>query len=234
MAVKTYRIQKLDQEFGRFGRDGLLNEIQLHSDSSKLKHSNIVEFYGHAKDHRFAYLFFELCDGTLEQYIEERGGKLSESEARKFGAQILEGLRALHGLGFSHRDLKANNVLMKDGVCKVSDLGLGTDKQRFNSSVGALGVRAPESILRDIRTLAVDIWSLGIMMHMMVFIEFPFANSGSGIEKAIVYDPYEIPEEPKIGPEFRDMLEKCLEKDPVRRITTVELCQHPCFTGVKN
>lgn len=95
-------------------------------------------------DKTHVYLFLELCDQGLDQYIKDKGGKISESEARTFGLQILNGLSALHSVNMSHRDLKLDNVLLKNGQCKISDLGFGSDQKILNTTVGAIGIRAPE------------------------------------------------------------------------------------------
>lgn len=58
----------------------------------------------------------ELCDETLQKFLEKKGKALSESEALKIGSQILSGMCALHGKNISHRDLKFDNILVKDGV----------------------------------------------------------------------------------------------------------------------
>ena len=44
-------------------------------------------------------------------------------------------------------------------------------------------------------------------------------------------DPLKIPDQPKLSLEYKDLLIKCLEKDPAKRITVVELCNHPLFDG---
>jgi len=68
-------------------------------------------------------------------------------------------------------------------------------------------------------------------MHQMVFKEHPFENKGKAVELAIFLTPYTIPTNPNISPEYKDMLKKCLEKDPFKRITAEELSKHPCFRG---
>ena len=78
-------------------------------------------------------------------------------------------MSALHNVGIIHRDLKLDNVLLKNGVCKISDLGFGSDQKILTTTVGAIGIRAPEYMSNEIRTEVVDVWSFGIVMHMMVF-----------------------------------------------------------------
>jgi len=49
--------------------------------------------------------------------------KLLESEALNYLEQILEGFRSLHEKNIMHRDFKADNIFISDGVCKIGDFG---------------------------------------------------------------------------------------------------------------
>ena len=59
---------------------------------------------------------------------------LSEAEVRFYGAETVLAIAALHALGFAHRDVKPDNLLIdKEGHLKLADLGLAksvTAKQR--------------------------------------------------------------------------------------------------------
>lgn len=55
----------------------------------------------------------EYCPGgDLAGLLERRGKPLSEKDAIFYIAEIIEGLKELHTLGFVHRDLKPDNVLL--------------------------------------------------------------------------------------------------------------------------
>lgn len=41
-----------------------------------------------------------------------------------YAEQLVEGMDALNEKGFLHRDLKFENILVKDGVVKIGDFGL--------------------------------------------------------------------------------------------------------------
>jgi len=125
-------------------------------------------------------------------YIMDRFGrdvfdfmKLGEHSKRGVGYEnaviiftsVCEGLASLHRLGYAHRDMKSENVLVEhdlrpDGTyivtgVKVIDLGLACDMEDETTryeSCGSRGFMAPESIMRRVQNPAVsDSWSLACL-----------------------------------------------------------------------
>lgn len=76
-----------------------------------------------------------------------------------------------------HRDLKASNIFLKDGICKIGDLGFAKKCEEDNingSKAGTPIIMAPE-ILEDKKYgIKVDIWSLGVVFYHMLYGEYPF------------------------------------------------------------
>jgi len=127
VAVKMVRLEMIKMFQGVFDQERLMKEIQLMQDLSKNPHENIVKFYDYVEQDRVVYMMMELCDTTLLNHLKEKK-KFTEEEALRYGAQILEGLHELHERSISHRDLKLDNILIKNGVCKITDFGMGADK----------------------------------------------------------------------------------------------------------
>lgn len=212
----------------------LMKEIQMMTEASELEHPNIVKTFGQVVSDTEVYIVVELCDATLQKFFASQK-PLTEAVVSKIGAQIADGLCALHTeLGISHRDLKIDNILLSKGKCKITDFGMSTSKPQHSTKVGAFCIRAPEVLRGEKGGIEVDIWAFGVIMHELMFGSLPFMNRGPKVENfvmAVTLDAYKIPTEPKISAAFADMLSKCFDKDPKKRITAKQLKEHPCFAG---
>lgn len=119
MAVKQVLIPKKDSG-GVKKLDTLLLEIDC---LSRLNHENIVAYYGAAKEENKLNIFLEFVGGgSLESTLKEFG-RLGEKIIKKYTKQILSGLEYLHYSKIIHRDIKAANILVNKGVCKLTDFG---------------------------------------------------------------------------------------------------------------
>ncbi|GLE07143.1 hypothetical protein PINS_up017111 [Pythium insidiosum] len=94
-------------------------------------------------------LISEFCrGGDLHALLEASpDGRLSERQALQFTLQIARGVQFLHGLGFAHRDLSLENVLLRNGVCKITDFALACRvDERSVECVGKDLYMAPEVV----------------------------------------------------------------------------------------
>mmetsp|Transcript_438 Transcript_438/g.465 ORF Transcript_438/g.465 Transcript_438/m.465 type:complete len:85 (+) Transcript_438:236-490(+) len=67
--------------------------------------------------------------GELYDYIESTG-KFSEKEARFYFNQLINVLQYMHDLGYAHRDIKIENLLLgEDFELKLADFGFSTNEQ---------------------------------------------------------------------------------------------------------
>ena len=118
MAVKQVLIPKDTREMKKL--DALVLEIDW---LRRLDHENIVAYYGAAKEENKINIFLEFVGGgSLEATLREYGS-LKEKIIKKYTKQILSGLEYLHYSKIIHRDIKAANILVNKGVCKLTDFG---------------------------------------------------------------------------------------------------------------
>jgi hypothetical protein len=99
--------------------------------------------------------------------MDGKGAPLTQEQVKDILFDVGSGLHAIHGSGFSHRDIKLENILIgRDGRCKICDFGLATRTIRgLTGFVGSIFYASPEmEINRNGQfTSAVDIWALGIV-----------------------------------------------------------------------
>ncbi|KRT78430.1 protein kinase [Oryctes borbonicus] len=110
--------------------------------------------------------------------------QLKEKHVKYFFHQIEIGLLYLHDNGIIHRDLKAENILLKekdnlDTIIKISDFGLSKildNDSLANTRCGTPFYTAPEVIdhAKPFYDRKVDIWSLGVLLYLMLSKELPF------------------------------------------------------------
>jgi len=105
--------------------------------------------------------------------------------------QILEGLHQCHAAGIMHRDIKAANLLVTDGVLKLADFGLATNYTRrpvFSTNVVTLWYRAPELLLGVTKYKAkVDIWSAGCIFIELLTRQSPFPGNNEKHQMDLIF-----------------------------------------------
>lgn len=185
-----------------------------------------------------------------------------ESSARIWFRQLLQAVNLLQKKGVCHRDICLENILLDedDSICLidpgmslripytdsetggVGDVSAGTSRRLMiaQGQGGKLMYAAPEIISQetDIDAFAIDLWSVGIVLFVMVVGLAPFrwahasdkryARISSGHLKSVV-EGLEI----SISPEVCDLLQGFFWADPQKRLTLAEAIQHPWVQGKK-
>jgi len=203
-----------------------------------LNHPNIAAIYDLEETHGAKFLVLELVEGeTLADLL--RRGPLPLDETLNVAHQICEALEAAHEKGVIHRDLKPANVkVTPEGKVKVLDFGLAKalDSAPASSnlsfsptlSLGAtqagvvLGTAAymsPEQA-RGFNTAAhSDIFSFGCVLFEMLTGRAAFdGDTVSDVLASVLKSGPDFDLLPdNLNPRIRDLLRRCLEKNPRRR-----------------
>ncbi|CAB4043146.1 serine threonine- kinase endoribonuclease IRE1-like [Paramuricea clavata] len=108
----------------------LKNERDILNSRNAVESPRIVNyfFYDDTSNPDFGYLILNLYEQNLEEFIKEKGERMTESDDRNMIRQVLEGLKALHAREprILHRDLKPTNILVDVyGNLLLSDFGIG-------------------------------------------------------------------------------------------------------------
>lgn len=150
----------------------------------KLKHPNIVPIYTVASEGQFHYLTMEFVEGgNLRDFIKIRG-KLDPAEALQYVLDMSRGLEYALRMGYTHRDLKATNVLMSSqGVAKLIDFGLAADESVLNRIGGEEMQQALEYVTLEKGSGAPrndprsDLFFLGTILYEMLCGESPYPRT---------------------------------------------------------
>jgi serine/threonine protein kinase len=108
--------------------------------------------------------------------------KLEDINCKVIFKQIIEGIFYLHEKNIFHRDIKLENIIIKDKVdIKIIDFGFGTFSPRnklLNFFCGTPSYMPPEIILKkDYLGEFADIWSIGILLYTILCGAFPFRGN---------------------------------------------------------
>ncbi|KAL1066673.1 hypothetical protein V6Z11_D12G077100 [Gossypium hirsutum] len=204
---------------------------------SHLKHPNIVQYYGSEIVEDKFYIYLEYVHpGSINKYVRDHCGAITESVVRNFTRHILCGLAYLHSTKTIHRDIKGANLLVDaSGVVKLADFGMSKhlSGQRADLSLkGSPYWMAPELMQAVMQkdnsselALAVDTWSLGCTIIEMFTGKAPWSEyEGAAAMFKVMRDTPPIPE--TLSPEGRDFLRCCFQRNPAERPSASVLLEH--------
>ncbi|EGW31233.1 uncharacterized protein SPAPADRAFT_140761 [Spathaspora passalidarum NRRL Y-27907] len=253
-AVKIINRRKALNTGGGDAMTGVERELSI---LGKLDHPNIVKMKSFYEDMDNYYIVMELVPGGDLMDFVAANGAIGEDATQVITKQILEGIAYVHKKGISHRDLKPDNILIKQDdpiLVKITDFGLAkfSDNTTFMKTFcGTLAYVAPEVITgkygssqtpdslssspKNNYSCLVDIWSLGCLVYVLLTSHLPFngktqANMFTKIKRG------EFHEAPlnsyEVSQEGRDFLECCLQVNPRLRITAEEALKHKWLADV--
>jgi serine/threonine protein kinase/Tol biopolymer transport system component len=197
--------------------------------ASALNHPSILTIYDVDEVDGHPFLVAEYVEGqTLRERM--RAGGLTLRETLDIGGQIANALAAAHAAGIVHRDVKPENIMLReDGLAKLLDFGLAKIAQDLAAStdetVAQVGPETTPGLVmgttqymspEQARGLKVDsrsdIFSLGAVLYEMAAGRAPFVgDTPSDLIAAILhYDPPPVDGAPA---ELERILQKALEKD---------------------
>ena len=166
--------------------------------------------------------------GTLADLI-ERDGPVSWTRAVELIVPIAGALRQAHAHGILHRDVKPENILLDDGIPKLTDFGIATLQDSTgatSSKVTASWLHTPPETFENSRDERSDLYSLASTLYHLVAGQAPFWRPGEDslaplMKRLINDDPPPLP--PGSAPLGADeFLHRALAKDPAHRPTNAE------------
>lgn len=182
------------------------------------------------------YLVLAFINGGELFYHLQREGRFDLSRSRFYTAELLCALEALHDFDVIYRDLKPENILLDyQGHIALCDFGLCKlnmkDQEKTSTFCGTPEYLAPELLLGQGYTKAVDWWTLGVLLYEMLTGLPPYYDEDvPKMYKKILQDPLRFPD--GFDKDAKDLLIGLLCRDPKRRLGyrgSDEIKSHPFF-----
>jgi Protein kinase domain len=183
-----------DEVRKRFSREARL--------AARLDHPNVVQVFDVGEDEDRPYIVMEHVEGgTLEDRLNRRRRSVDRDEALRILGQLCEGLGHAHAKKLVHRDIKPQNLLLRDSddCLKITDFGIAraaeetTRLTRPGKVVGTDRYMAPEQVADGRITPATDVYACGVVASELL----PEARS----------------------PELHGIIARCLRDDPGERFS---------------
>ncbi|RMI38131.1 serine/threonine-protein kinase [Streptomyces triticirhizae] len=169
---------------------------------------------------------------SLQQVVDDIFGPLPEETVWSLAHGLARALADIHRAGLVHRDLKPSNVLVTLEGPRVIDFGIAravdaSQVTRTGSLVGSPGFMPPEQIRDESLTGAADVFALGAVLGFAATGVAPFSAGRPPVHTALYRV---VHEEPELGPDdgpltgaLRELVARCLAKDPAERPSVAEV-----------
>jgi len=201
----------------------------------------IMQFIRTYKDAHYIYFLVECVRGMELFDVIRDMGLLQTYESQFYIGALMLAIEYLHMNSIIYRDIKPENIMVDEtGFLKLIDMGTAKFLKVKNAGgnrtftiIGTPHYMAPEIISGKGYTMAVDLWSIGVVLYEFMCGMVPFGEEAE--------DPYEIYEEiitkPIKYPSFlkdkkaRRLMDQLINKIPDLRLggSYAALKAHPWF-----
>jgi len=202
-------------------------------------HKNVMQMIDAFEDKTHAYLLTPYYSGgeLFDRIVTQR--VFTEQDASKNLSHLLSAIAHCHSRNVVHRDVKPENLLYASPAPEAElvlvDFGMSrefdpkTDRP-MNLQCGSPSYVAPEVLARSYSQKC-DVWSCGIILHILLVGRTPFGNGTDDeiLNRVEQFDQADLDGEDwaAISFEAKDLLARLLEKDPSKRPSPLEALKHP-------
>ena len=200
---------------------------------ARLNHPNVVTVIDRGESDGMQYIVFEHVDGEDLKELVARTGRLPVRRAIDLAIQIGRALSFAHANGVVHRDVKPQNVLIRDGSAKVTDFGIArADDIALESAQTTTGTVlgtgdyiSPEQARGERASELSDEYSLGALLFELLTGHVPYpADSAVAAAMRHANDPVPdvLAERPDVPVRLASAVERALAKDPAARFGSMD------------
>jgi serine/threonine protein kinase len=215
------------------GRTRFLEEAQV---LARFDHANIVRVRSFFEANGTGYLVMDYYEGcTLEAYLREQPGeRIPERLAVQILMHVLDALRAVHGAGLLHRDIKPQNIYVtQDRRILLLDFGTAREAAGEHSrSEIVTGGYAPweQYSRRGKQGPWTDVYASAATLYRMVTGERP-PDAPDRIHEDTLRPAHE--REPSVSERLSQVLQRGLALRPAERPQSAEAFQQSLAAGNK-
>jgi serine/threonine protein kinase/Tfp pilus assembly protein PilF len=210
--------------------------------ASALNHPNIIAVHDIGDSETGRFIVMEFVAGRTLRSVIAKDNSLETFFT--LGAQMARALSAAHAAGITHRDIKPDNIMVRDdGYVKMLDFGLArllpttaSDPEAMTLAqqttpgtvMGTLAYMSPEQASGQTAGAASDVFSLGIVLYELATGRHPFKSETMiGYLHAITSQvpPSMTSLKSHLPPALDDLILRMLEKDARQRPTAGEVAQ---------
>ena len=221
VVIKTTRIS--DPAFRR----RFLREARA---TGGLSHESIVTIFDAGEHDGEPYIVMEYVEGRTVGEIIKRGDRLPMPRRLRLMRELCDGLAYAHARGIIHRDIKPDNLMVRDangalaildfGIARMADAETSSDADEGQLTSGMIGTpnyMAPEQIRGRLVDYRCDIFSVGLVCYELLSYRRAFA--GDTITEVIYKILHEDPPpltgvDPQLDPAVVTLVERAIARDP--------------------
>lgn len=198
---------------------------------TRINHPSFPKIYEIVYGKDYICIVMEYMENGNLAEIMSSGFCFSYNEKLSILYKILEGIEYLHQRQIAHRDIKPQNIVFDAHYNpKIIDLGLSHESATILATYcGTPNYLAPEIVKNSTYNgFTADIWSFGITAHCIMTNRNPINYTSEPQYIKDIKNGTLVIDNQCHGP-FREIIEKCLDEDPMKRPTATEL-----LASVKN
>ncbi|KAL6843180.1 hypothetical protein ACP4OV_026893 [Aristida adscensionis] len=227
VAIKLLERPQTKPEKARMLERQFVQEVMM---LATLRHPNIVKFVGACRKPGVWCIVTEFAKGgSLRNFLRSRDDRpVPLKLAVKQALDVARGMAYVHDLGFIHRDLKSDNLLISgDKSIQIADFGVARIEEKTEGMTPETGTyrwMAPEMIQHRPYNQKVDVYSFGVVLWELVTGKLPFAGMTAVQAAFAVVNKGSRPDIPHdCLPALAEIIARCWDSDPDVRPTFAEI-----------